>query len=129
MKASRIAALAALVFAGSLALAQAQSKATYEAGDAGDLTVEFGPDNTVTGSYTNYGGKIKGTLKGTDRIDGTWWQTKAASDDDKCSKQMNGTSYWGKFTLIEDADHKGFHGKWGNCDEEPSDAWNGKLKQ
>lgn len=129
MRFAFVAALAAAGLLGSSALAYAQSKAVYEAGDAGTLTLEFAKDNTVSGNYSNYGGQVKGTLKGSDRIDGMWWQKEAASDDVKCSKEVNGTSYWGKFNLIEDADHKGFHGMWGSCDEEPNEAWNGKLKQ
>lgn len=129
VKLSRIAALAVIGLAGFVSFAQAQTKAVYEAGDAGTLTLEFAADNTVSGNYSKYGGQVKGTLKGTDRIDGFWWQTKGASDDVKCSKEMNGASYWGKFTLIEDGDRKGFHGMWGSCDEEPNEAWNGTLKQ
>ncbi|HZT87655.1 MAG TPA: hypothetical protein VFA12_06780 [Stellaceae bacterium] len=109
--------------------AGAQTKATYDTEQAGPLILEFGKDGSVTGEYPEYQGHIKGTLKGTDRIDGTWWQSKAASDDVKCDKEMNGTLYWGKFTLIENADQKGFHGMWGSCDHEPDDPWSGTLKQ
>lgn len=122
------ATLTAFALSSPLASAQAQTKATYESEQAGTVTLEFQADNTVTGVYPKYTGHLKGTLKGTDRIDGNWWQDQGYSDDDKCDTPMNGTSYWGKFTLIEDADQKGFHGMWGSCDKEPSDAWSGKLK-
>ena len=122
------AALIALSWPVALAAAQG-AKATYDTNEAGPLTLEFGPDNTVTGEYPDYGGHLKGKLQGNDRIDGEWWQAKGYSDDEKCDAEHNGTHYWGKFTLLENADHKGFHGMWGNCDKDPSDPWSGTLKQ
>lgn len=122
-------ALAAFAMSWPIVSAQAQIKMTYESKQAGTITLEFQADNTVTGVYPKYTGHLQGTLKGTDRIDGNWWQDSGYSDDVKCNTQMNGTSYWGKFTLIEDADQKGFHGMWGACDKEPSDPWTGKLQE
>jgi uncharacterized protein (DUF2147 family) len=109
--------------------AAAQAKATYDTEQAGVVTLEIAPDGTVTGEYPKYQGHLKGTLKGKDRIDGMWWQADGYGDDVKCDKPMNGTLYWGKFTLIENADEKGFHGLWGSCDKEPDDPWTGTLKQ
>ncbi|MBV9861215.1 MAG: hypothetical protein JO267_03605 [Alphaproteobacteria bacterium] len=119
-------ALCFFALAWPLAGAGAQT-ATYQTSQAGPLSLTFAQDGTVSGTYPQYNGKLQGKLIGKDRIEGTWWQTKGFSDDVKCDKETKGTVYWGKFVLLEDADEKGFHGMWGSCDEEPDEAWTGKL--
>lgn len=101
---------------------------TYDT-DSGPLTLTFQPPSHVTGVYPDYGGQIKGTLTAKNRIEGTWWQTKAASDDTACKTEVNGTRYWGKVVLLEDADEQGFHGRWGSCDGAPDGDWVGKLRK
>jgi hypothetical protein len=96
---------------------------TYQSDEAGMVTLQFQKDGTVTGVYPEYSGHLKGRMTGANRIDGTWWQDQGYADDEKCNTAINGSLYWGKFTLTEDADGKAFHGMWGSCEDEPDEKW------
>ncbi len=101
---------------------------TYDT-DAGPLTLTFEPSNQVSGVYPDYSGQIKGTLTAKDRIEGTWWQLKAGSDDTACKTALNGTRYWGRLVLTENTDETGFHGHWGSCDGSLDGDWTGTLRR
>jgi len=96
---------------------------SYESDEAGTVTLQFQKDGAVTGAYPQYTGHLKGRMTSANRIEGIWWQDQPSADDEKCDTAINGSLYWGKFTLIEDADGKAFHGMWGSCDDEPDEKW------
>ena len=75
--------------------------------------------NSVSGSYPASGGRISGTISnGT--LSGYWIQTKAQR---QCSSAVEGSPYWGIIQWVFSGN--GFVGKWGYCNDAPSQNWSG----
>ena len=85
-------------------------------------------DEQVGGNYSGLfvnDGTIIGNFEG-DRLSGYWFQNSAAIG---CSKEHNGYAYWGHFVYQFQHKYREFKGKWGYCDEEISNKWNGKKSE
>jgi len=85
-------------------------------------------DEQVGGNYSGLfvnDGTIIGNFEG-NRLSGYWFQNSAAI---RCSKEHNGYAYWGHFVYQFQHKYREFKGKWGYCDEEISNKWNGKKSE
>jgi len=85
-------------------------------------------DEQVGGNYSGLfvnDGTIIGNFEG-DRLSGYWFQNSAAIG---CSKEHNGYAYWGHFVYQFQHKYREFKGKWGYCDEEITNKWNGKKSE
>ena len=74
----------------------------------------------VTGNYPFENGKIIGARAG-NRLTGQWIQNTSAR---KCDKAVNGSYYHGR--IVFDFSANEFSGKWGYCDDAPTEMWSGK---
>ncbi len=85
-------------------------------------------DEQIGGNYSGLfvnDGTIIGNFEG-DRLSGYWFQNSAARG---CSKEHNGYAYWGHFVYQFQHKYREFKGKWGYCDEEKTNKWNGKKSE
>ncbi|MBK6708319.1 MAG: hypothetical protein IPG54_12860 [Sphingomonadales bacterium] len=88
-----------------------------------DLTITSWTAAAVTGRYEYYGGRIEATFSG-DTLTGYWLQETSPLT---CGTARSGTQHWGRFTFVFNADRSAFTGKWGDCDDAPSQPWEGSL--
>ena len=85
-------------------------------------------DEQIGGNYSGLfvnDGTIIGSFEG-DRLSGYWFQNSAAVG---CSKEHNGYAYWGHFVYQFQHKYKEFKGKWGYCDDEKTNTWNGMKSE
>jgi hypothetical protein len=85
-------------------------------------------DEQIGGNYSGLfvnDGTIIGNLE-EDRLSGYWFQNSSARG---CSKEHNGYAYWGHFVYQFQHKYREFKGKWGYCDEEKTNKWNGKKSE
>jgi hypothetical protein len=94
----------------------------------GDWRSDFGAfhvTSTVSGFTATYdyatGGSISGSFDG-HKVDGIWAHTLSQRS---CSTEKLGTSHWGRIAITFADDGKSFAGRWGYCDDPPTEAWNG----
>jgi Na+-transporting NADH:ubiquinone oxidoreductase subunit NqrC len=89
-------------------------------------TVVFrGTDNgQIDGKYSYFfsDGRITGSLEG-DALSGFWSQNGGLKS---CSEARKDTTYWGHLIFQFINDYTEFIGKWGYCDDELNNIWNGK---
>jgi len=96
--------------------------------DFGTLIFYEISDEQIGGNYSGLfinDGTIIGNFEG-DRLSGYWFQNSAARE---CSKEHNGYAYWGHFVYQFQHKYREFKGKWGYCDEEKTNKWNGKKSE
>lgn len=78
--------------------------------------------NRVSGRYASDNGEIVGSLANT-TLRGYWIED---SSNRRCSTAKNGRYHWGTIELKFDGDR--FGGRWGYCNDPPSQSWTGQRK-
>lgn len=78
--------------------------------------------NRVSGRYTNDNGEIVGSLAN-NTLRGYWIEDHSSR---RCSTSKNGRYHWGTIELKFEGDR--FAGRWGYCNDPPSQSWNGQRK-
>lgn len=95
----------------------------YSTDDQGNILFVDAKNGKVRGIYRNilYSGEIEGDFHN-NTLTGYWSQTISRQS---CADKRNGNQYWGRLVFTFDAAFKEFTGKWGYCDAEASQPWNG----
>lgn len=90
----------------------------------GELSLQL-TGRQVSGSYTNNGGILSGTLNEDSVVEGIWSEIGRAN---RCNTEQDGRTNWGRFEF-HFTDVNSFTGKWGYCDKALAGDWNGTAQK
>lgn len=79
-------------------------------------------DSRVSGRYANDNGEIVGSLQNS-VLRGFWIEDSSSR---RCSTPKNGRYYWGTIEFRFDGNR--FGGRWGYCNDSPTQSWTGQKK-